>query len=191
LVARKGHRVLLDAMALARSEGGGDEAAQTAAGRLRCFIAGDGPLRRQLAQRIAHHGLACRVTMLGPVTDPSRFLNALDLFVMPSLNEGLGVAALEAAAAGLPVVASAVGGLPEVVDDGRAGVLVKAADPHALADAIVRLAADSDRRAAMGGEARRRALENWSMQSTARRTLTLYYECLDRKHRGAAALSAG
>ena len=176
LVARKGHRILIDAMALVC----GDDAMETAGSRLHCFIAGDGPLRHELAQRIAQRDLASRVTLLGHVEDAATLLNALDVFVMPSLSEGMGVAALEATATGLPVVASAVGGLPEVVDNGRNGVLVKPGDPAILADAIGQLAADYRQRAAMGAEGRKRAVQNWSLELMAKRTLELYYTCLDR-----------
>jgi len=181
LVARKGHRILIDAMALLR----GDEAIETAASRLHCFIAGDGPLRYELAQRILQRDLASSVTLLGRVEDAATLLNALDVFVMPSLNEGMGVAALEATAMGLPVVGSAVGGLPEVVDDGRSGILVKPGDPVILANAIGQLVVDYRRRAAMGAEGRKRAAQNWSLELMAKRTLELYYTCLDRTHEDA------
>jgi glycosyltransferase involved in cell wall biosynthesis len=180
LVARKGHRVLIDAIAFAQGESRGDEAAETVASRLRCFIAGAGPLRQELAQQIVQRDLGRIVTLLGPLEDATVLLNALDAYVMPSLNEGMGVAALEATAAGLPVIASAVGGLPEVVDDGRSGILVKPDDPAILAEAIRRLGADCHLRAAMGKEGRRRAVRNWSMELMAQRTLKLYDACLSR-----------
>jgi glycosyltransferase involved in cell wall biosynthesis len=109
-------------------------------------------------------------------------LNALDIFAMPSLNEGMGVAAVEAAAAGLPIIASAAGGLSEVVDSGCNGLLVQVGDPAMLADAILELAGDLERRLQMGREGRRRAVHNWSMELMAQRTLKLYYDCLNRKH---------
>jgi glycosyltransferase involved in cell wall biosynthesis len=186
LVARKGHRVLIDAVALAR-RAGFKEFPNKEGTEIRCFIAGAGPLRHELVQRIAQSDLARTITLLGPLDDATTLLNALDVFVMPSLNEGMGVASLEAVAAGLPVVASAVGGLPEVVDDGRTGILVKPGDPVMLAQAIVRLAADCQasknspmRRGLklMGEEGRQRALQNWSMELMAQRTLKLYYACL-------------
>jgi glycosyltransferase involved in cell wall biosynthesis len=176
LVARKGHRVLIDAMALMQV----NEAMETARSRLHCFIGGDGPLRKELMQRIAERNLAGSVTLLGRVEDAATLLNALDVFVMPSLNEGLGVAALEATATGLPVVASAVGGLAEAVDDGSTGVLVKPGDPAILANAIGQLAVDNRQRVAMGGEGRRRAVQNWSLESMAQRTLEFYELCLSR-----------
>jgi glycosyltransferase involved in cell wall biosynthesis len=175
LVVRKGHHVLIDAMALLEC----DAATEAAVGRLRCYIAGDGSLRQELAQRVLQRNLSRSVVLLGHVQDPVTLLNALDIFVMPSLNEGLGVAALEATAVGLPVIASAVGGLPEVVADGHTGVLVKSGDAAALADAIRLLAADDAARSVMGGEARRSAVHNWSIESMAERTLSWYHACLD------------
>jgi glycosyltransferase involved in cell wall biosynthesis len=186
LVARKGHRVLIDAMALARREVRGDEARETVASSIRCFIAGAGPLRHELAQRIVQRNLARSITLLGPLQDAATLLNALDVFVMPSLNEGMGVAALEATAAGLPVVASAVGGLPEVVVHQHTGVLVEPGDSGVLAEAIVRLAADGPKRFAMGVEGRKRAIRNCSIELMAQRTLKLYNACLAGLHPGTA-----
>ena len=181
LVERKGHRVLTEAIALAQRKMYPNEPTG-AAGSLRCFIAGDGPLRRSLAQQIEKHNLSDRITLLGPLEDAATLLNALDVFVMPSLKEGMGVAAIEAAAAGLPVIASAVGGLPEVVDDKRTGILVRPRDPTMLAEAIVRLATDSRERSTMGSKGRQRAIQNWSIELMAQRTLKLYHDCLGRLH---------
>jgi glycosyltransferase involved in cell wall biosynthesis len=189
LVARKGHSVLIDAMALAGCKMLGDEVMGTAGSRLHCFIAGQGPLRRELAQHILQRDLARSVTLLGHIEDPATMLNALDIFVMPSLNEGLGVAALEAAATGLPVIASAVGGLAEFVVEGRTGLMVKPEQPALLADAIVQLAMDDRRRSIMGGEGRRRVLQNWSMELMARRTLEFYYSSSHRAECGLPPLS--
>jgi glycosyltransferase involved in cell wall biosynthesis len=180
LVGRKGHRILIDAMALVQCEPRGDQAAAEIGSHLRCFIAGAGPLRHELSQQVAQCGLGRVVTLLGPLEDAATLLNALDVFVMPSLNEGMGVAALEATAAGLPVIASAVGGLAEVVDDGRTGILVNPNDPVILAQAIMRLGADCHLRSAMGKEGRKRATRNWSMELMAQRTLKLYDACLSR-----------
>jgi glycosyltransferase involved in cell wall biosynthesis len=94
------------------------------------------------------------------------------------LQEGLGVAALEATAAGLPVIASAIGGLPEIVDHQRTGILVEPGDPTAFARALIELAIDGQRRTAMGKDGRRRAVENWSTEMMALRTLALYEACL-------------
>jgi glycosyltransferase involved in cell wall biosynthesis len=182
LVARKGHRVLIDAMALVRLGNHRGRAMETVGSRLHCFIAGDGPLRQELAWRIRQSGLANNVSLLGRIANPCTLLSALDIFVMPSLNEGLGVAVLEAAATGLPVIASAIGGLSEAVGQARTGVLVKSGDPAMLAAAIVDLAGDSARRALMGAEARKRAVQDWSIELMAQRTIRLYEACLSNSH---------
>jgi glycosyltransferase involved in cell wall biosynthesis len=175
LVVRKGHRVLIDAMALLES----GEATELTASHLRCFVAGDGVLRRELEQQVLQKNLTRSVALLGHIRDPITLLSALDFFVMPSLNEGLGVAALEATAAGLPVIAAAVGGLQEIVADGLNGVLVPTADPAALARAIKLLATDAAARSSMSGYARTSAVHNWSIESMAERTLTWYHACLN------------
>ncbi len=99
LVPRKGHRVLLDAMTLAGQMNNADAAR---GGRIRCLIAGAGPLAAELAGVARELGGQRRVTMLGALDDPRTLLWALDLFAMPSLNEGLGIAVLEAMACGYP-----------------------------------------------------------------------------------------
>ncbi len=81
-----------------------------------------------------------RIKLIGRIEDARKLLWASDVFAMPSLKEGLGVAALEAMASGLPVIASEVGGLREVVEDDRTGILVPPANPAAIASAIARLA---------------------------------------------------
>jgi glycosyltransferase involved in cell wall biosynthesis len=120
------------------------------------------------------------VRFLGPVDDPLELLCALDIFVMPSLYEGLGVAALEAMACGLPVIASDTGGLREAVEDGRTGLLAPPGDVVALAHAIETLAEAPAMRAAMGAAARDLAVERFGMTAMARRTLEFYRVCMAR-----------
>lgn len=174
LEPRKGHRYLLEAMALLAREG----AVGGALAAARVFIAGAGALGDELAAEIQRCGLRGTVRMLGRVEDPRELLWALDVFVMPSLSEGLGVALLEAMACGLPAVASRVGGIADAVEDGRSGVLVRSGDAGALAEALAALLADGRRRDAMGARARARALERFSMAAMARRTVELYRACL-------------
>ena len=89
---------------------------------------------------------------------PAEFLPALDLFVLASRNEGMGRALVEAMASGLPVVATAVGGMPEVLEEGHAGLLVPPGDPQAIADAITRLSHDPRLAADLARRARARAV---------------------------------
>jgi glycosyltransferase involved in cell wall biosynthesis len=173
LTPRKGQRFLLEAIALARRTGAGGPL-------MRCFIAGAGPLHDTLAAQVRELGLAGCVRIMGALDDPRALLWALDIFAMPSINEGLGVAALEAMACGLPVVASAVGGLRELVEHQQTGLLVPLGDAGALAVALERLAASRDPRLAMGVAARKAAVARYGMETMAQRTLELYYACLAR-----------
>lgn len=119
---------------------------------------GDGPMRPQMEARAQALGLNGRVTFLGLRRDVPAILPHLSLVVLPSLNEGMGKAAVEAMAAGRAVVASRVSGLQEVVLHQRTGLLVPPSDSTALASAIARLLRDDELRESYGLEGRRRAL---------------------------------
>lgn len=183
LEARKGHRDLLAALAALTAR---EPAAP--APSLVCMIAGDGSLRDELARDASRLGIAERLRMLGRIDDSRALLWALDVFAFPSLKEGLGVAMLEAMACGLAVVASRTGGIGDVVDDGRTGLLVAPGDAGALASALGRLAEDGAARAALGAAARTSVAETFSMAAMARRTLELYRSCL-AANRGAGSHS--
>jgi glycosyltransferase involved in cell wall biosynthesis len=162
LEPRKGHTVLLAAAARLAS----------AAPAIRYVFCGDGTQRDALR------------TAAAPVTDAVRFAGfqgdmapcfaAADVVVLPSLKEGLGVAALEAMAAGRPVVASRVGGLAEAVADGETGLLVPPGDDEALAAAIHRLARDPAMRARLGEAGRARVLARFTTAHMADGTLACY-----------------
>jgi glycosyltransferase involved in cell wall biosynthesis len=109
------------------------------------------------------------------------FMWALDLFVNPSRAESFGVAALEAAASGLPVVASRVGGLPEIVAEGETGLLVPPEDPAALAEALSGLIRSPERRRELGQAARARAVERYDWQRCARAMERLYEATVRRE----------
>jgi glycosyltransferase involved in cell wall biosynthesis len=172
LEPRKGHRYLIEAIA--------QLAATAPSVKVKCFIAGHGSIRRELERQIAKVGSAERVKLLGRVEDTRELLWAADVFAMPSLKEGLGVAALEAMASALPVIASNVGGLREVVENDRTGILVPPANDPAIASAISRLVEERGPGANMGAAARARAVENYSMSTMAARTLALYRECVSK-----------
>lgn len=123
-------------------------------------IVGDGPLRGALEARAAELGVADRVRFLGrrPHDEMPDLLRGFDLVAMPSRQEEWGVAAAEAGATAIPVVAARVGGLPEIVVDGETGLLVPPEDPAALADAIRRMAADPGLRLRLGAAARERVV---------------------------------
>jgi glycosyltransferase involved in cell wall biosynthesis len=145
------------------------------------LVAGAGPLQRALEQRAAELGLTTRASFLGFVADMRAFMNACDLLVfptLPELSEGFGLSALEAMAAGRPVVATRVGSLPEVVLDGETGVIVDPASVAALSDALARMIDGSDLREQMGRSGARRAQQVFSLERMTDATLDLYCEVL-------------
>jgi glycosyltransferase involved in cell wall biosynthesis len=136
-----------------------------------------------LADEIRAQRMDESVSLMGLIGDSRNLLWALDIFAMPSLQEGLGVAALEAMACGLPVIASSSGGLVDSVKDGVTGMHVPPGDSRALADAIARMAANAQLRSTMGAAGRERAVLNFAMESMARGTLALYRACLQDRAR--------
>ncbi len=125
---------------------------------LRLLVAGEGPQRPELLKRIHAAGLQNRASILGGWADPLAILPACDAMVLASHNEGMGRALVEAMVLGLPVVATAVGGVPDLLDTGRAGLLVPPADPEALAGALARLADDPGFALALGRRGHVRSL---------------------------------
>jgi len=123
---------------------------------------------------------------LGERRDVERLYGAMDLFVLASHREGFPRAAMEAAASGLPIVASAIRGCRQVVDDGHTGLLVPAGDAAALAGAVARLAADPDRRVAMGRAAAAKAAREFDQRRVIDETLETYARLRDRRDRPAA-----
>lgn len=124
-------------------------------------VAGDGAERPRLERLAAELGLAPRCRFAGHVAEPATVYAALDVVAIPSYYEGFCYTAVEAALAGLPVVASAASGLREVVEDGRTGLLVPPGDVPALAEALERVAGDRALARALGEEGRRRARERF------------------------------
>ena len=145
-----------------------------------CVFAGEGPTRAALEAEIRLLGIADRVVLLGFRRDVPMVLAALDLFVQPSIYEGFGLSLLEAMAAGLPSVASRVGGIPEVIEDGHTGLLVPPQDPAALASAIIRLLGDRDGARRLGEAAAGRARDKYSLARVAARVDELYRDILSR-----------
>ena len=131
---------------------------------LRFILFGDGHLRPDLERRIAAHGLQQQFVLAGFRTDLDRFLPHLDLLVLPSYTEGLPNIVLEAFAAGVPVVATAVGGTPEAVEDGGNGYLVPPGDPPALAQRILDALSNEPRRQALAQRGRDRVLNEFSFE---------------------------
>lgn len=122
--------------------------------------------------------LGDRVQFLGQRDDVPQLLEAADLFVSPSRNEGLPTVVIEAGAAGLPAVATNVGGTSEIVEDGVTGFLVPSEDPRCLADAVVAILADTDRKQRMGAAASTRIRTHFTLQAQARKTAAIYREVI-------------
>jgi glycosyltransferase involved in cell wall biosynthesis len=156
LVPQKDHRTLVEAARLVPEAD--------------FVVVGDGELRDEL-ERLAD-GLAVR--FLGARDDIPELLASFDVFAFPSLFEGLCLAVIEAQAAGVPVVATPVGGIRETVIDGETGLLVPTRDPRALAAAIRRLLRDRSAAEAMAAEAKRRVRQRFSVERMVEATLRLY-----------------
>ena len=148
---------------------------QSSLPRVRFVLAGDGPLLASARERAPDN-----VTFPGFVSDRAAFFESLDLFIMPSRSEAWGMAALEAMAHGVPVIASDAGGLPEIVENEMGGWLVPAGDADALATAITAAAADSERLRAQGQRARERA-QSFSLDRMAAQTEAFYQRLLDSR----------
>ncbi|MCA9550058.1 MAG: N-acetyl-alpha-D-glucosaminyl L-malate synthase BshA [Myxococcales bacterium] len=144
----------------------------------RLLLVGDGPERARTAQRVRNLDLARKVSFVGTLGEVAEVLRHADLFLLASETESFGLAALEAAASGLPVVAYRVGGVPEVVVDGETGLLVPPLDPPALARAAQAILQDPERQRAMGEAARRRAVEHFGMTAALDRYEALYRRCM-------------
>ncbi len=132
---------------------------------LKGLIIGDGPEREKLLMKAKALGLERDCVFTGFREDGARLVQAADVFVLPSLSEGTSLALLEAMAAGLPVVATAVGGNPEIIEDGKSGLLVPSNHLPSLAAALLLLAEDGNLRQAMGQQARRRFLSRFTFDT--------------------------
>jgi glycosyltransferase involved in cell wall biosynthesis len=145
-------------------------------GRGRLVLIGDGEERQRLEALVEERGLVDRVLFAGWVTGPWTAQWSLDVLVVPSRSEGFGLAVVEAMLAGIPVAATDVGGLPELIEHDRTGLLVAADDPGALADAIARVIDDRRQALQRAEAARREARERFSPASMAAAYEALYEE---------------
>lgn len=179
LEEQKGHIYLLDALHRLKGEIPG----------LTLLVAGEGRRRKALEARARDLGIGGMVRFLGTRRDLPVILKALDLYVQPSLWEGLSLALLQAMGAGLPVVGSRVEGIMQVVEDGVNGVLAPPGDGAALAGAILELYRRPEARPRLGDAARRTVLEGYSQEAMFARLEALYLELAAR--RGSGRLGRG
>ena len=141
---------------------------------MRYFVLGSGDEKERLDGLVKHYGLQGRVFLLGFVEDASRFLMAFDVFILPSTTEALGLVLLEAGHAGLPVVASNIGGIPEIIEDGKTGILVQPRDSRGLADAIKKIFDSHTMRMSLGTTLNKKIVDDFSLEKALSKTLSLY-----------------
>ena len=153
-------------------------------------LVGDGESRSSLEQLVRETGVSDRVIFTGSIENPLAILEKADVMVLPSLSEGLPIALLEAMAMGRAVVASNVGGVPEVVQDGDTGLLIPPADPQALSTAIVRLLTDAPLRTSLGARARAHVERHWSSEQMVESTAAVYDKVLATRKTGKTGVSA-
>jgi glycosyltransferase involved in cell wall biosynthesis len=157
--------------------------------RLRVLIAGSGPEEERLRAMVRDRGLERRVLLLGLRRDVADVLAALDVVAFSSDREGTPLAVMEAMAAGKPVVATNVGGVPDLIDDGIHGLLVPRRDPRALADSIARLLRDAGLRSELGRRGREKQRREFDIGVTVRHVESLYDELVARDRPRASALA--
>ena len=180
LTQRKSPHTLIEAAAqLHSSQQPGRRAEQTGhAPALHYLLCGEGPLRQELEALVRRLGLASVFHFAGFCQDVAAYLAAADIFVHTPVWEGLGVAVIEALAAGLPVVASRVGGIPELISDGETGLLIPAQDPSALRNALLRCVRCPDWAKTLGAQGQATVRAHFDIETTARANEALYYELL-------------
>ncbi|UCG38147.1 MAG: glycosyltransferase family 4 protein, partial [bacterium] len=165
-IERKGHRYLLRAV----------PEILAAVPAVRLLLFGKGPLEGELRSLCRELGIQDRVIFAGFREDLPRIMGCLDLVIHPALMEGLGVSLLQAAAAGIPIVATRVGGIPEIVTHQVNGFLVPPSDVAALTRATVRILGDHDLGQAMGDQGRRIVRDRFSIQTMVEGNLAVYSE---------------
>jgi len=149
-----------------------------AAPSVQFVLVGDGPMREEAEALRRELRLDDHLRLVGEVDSTRDLISSFDILVVASLSEGSSVVAMEAMVAGKPVVATNVGGLPEVVADGETGIIVEPGNSAALADAIVRLVGDPQKTAQIGEKGRQRAATKFNIDDMVERTKGVYADCL-------------
>lgn len=145
------------------------------------FIAGEGRMRDKIISLIKNLNIEKQVVIIPLIMDTAAVLPAIDVFVMPSLKEGLGLSLMEAMAAGLAVIGSDVGGIKSLIQHNRTGLLVQPADSEGLSKAILELLDNSQQRKSLGDNAREFIARNFSAEQMVNLTEKMYNECLSFK----------
>ena len=173
LSPEKGHRMLLNAFKLFLQKGI----------LAKLVIIGDGAERGELLRAASHEGLGNDVLLAGYRSDAKKFLPLFDVFVLPSLTEGTPITLLEAMAAGVPVVATAVGGVPDVLDYGAAGIIVEPNIPESIAHALLKLYRSPELRQQLARRAYERLVKKYSIQACAQSYQHVYEKVLAEQQR--------
>ena len=171
LIPKKGHAFLIEAVAKITSQ----------IPHIRLLVIGGGPLRTGLEKMAALYGISDNVKFLGSRMDMAGLMKAMDVFVLPSLQEGFPRALIEAMYTGLPVIASNISGIPEVVSDGVNGFLTPAGDAGAIAERLSSLHKDARLRKRLGASARKTIEAGYLPKDHAERLEKLYLELMERK----------
>ncbi len=137
-------------------------------------VAGTGPDEGRIKELAKRLGIKEKIRFIGHSNMPERYLQASDIFVLPSYHEGMPNSLLEAMACGLPVIASRIGGVVDIVEDGKSGILFDPGDVSGLASAMSRVLEDGELRQSLGKEARKRVVENFSIDRIADEYIKLY-----------------
>ena len=152
---------------------------------VRCLIIGAGTERSALESEVARYTLQANVEFLGEIPHPDlpNYLHEADLFVRPSRSEGMGNAFVEALAAGLPIIGTPVGGIADIIEDGKTGLFVRPDDPQDLAEKIARLLGNTELAAALARAGRAKVEKEFSWDAIAGRYGVVFEEALDAKKR--------
>lgn len=165
LTKQKGVDILLKAVRVLKDEYGRN---------LKIAIAGDGPLKENLNTLAVEFGVNGEVEFLGVRKDIEELMVSSKIFVLPSRREGFGIVIIEAMSNMLPVIATNVGGIPEIIENGKDGILVSSENPEALSKAIIRLLDDVKMRKELAKNAYKKVKEKYSMETYVKKILNLY-----------------
>jgi glycosyltransferase involved in cell wall biosynthesis len=172
LVPHKGHAFLIEAAKILKSKLSQDL-------KLRYLLVGDGVLKGLLNQLTKENGVADLFEFVGAISDIGPFLATMDISVLPSIHrEGLGISLIESMAAGIPVIASRLGGIPEVIEHGKSGLLVEPGNASALASAIQSLTENRELRLALVTEGRKKVKAKFSEKLMVKKVESIYRELM-------------